>query len=201
VPILPDFARHPAVWLAVTAAFAVSLAVFVWSAWRARAAGERFGRRRTLVAVVAATCFFVPLAPNLDSAFQGINAWHSWQYLALAMVLHREAVARGEVTAPRLRAIVAPGGALRAYLQALGLVLLLVAGILGAAYTIEVTSGGAFVMFGHDVPPTDAAGVPLYRPGSVLLGYWLLGFGFLLVHYLLDTLHFLRVPRPVVTAG
>jgi hypothetical protein len=38
----------------------------------------------------------------------------------------------------------------------------------------------------------DQAGKPLYRPGSVLLAYYLLGFSFLLVHYLHDGFFFCR---------
>jgi hypothetical protein len=33
--------------------------------------------------------FFTPAFPNLDTAFQGINAWHSFQYLALTWYANR----------------------------------------------------------------------------------------------------------------
>ncbi|MBL8753892.1 MAG: hypothetical protein JNK15_11395 [Planctomycetes bacterium] len=197
-PILPDWARHPALWIAVTVAFLLAAVVFAAAALRDHRAGRPFGRRRALVTTVASTCFLVPLLPNLDSAFQGVNAWHSLQYLALSRVLQHDAsCARGDGAHPAVT-LESP---LRTWLRGLGLTLVLVGVMLGAAFVIEVASGGAFVMFGHDVPPRDASGQPLYRPGSVLLAYWLVGFGFLLVHYLLDSLHFVRPPARTITAG
>ena len=38
----------------------------------------------TLTVVVA---FFTPLLPNLDTAFQGLNTWHSFQYLAITFYI------------------------------------------------------------------------------------------------------------------
>jgi hypothetical protein len=35
--------------------------------------------------------YFTPLVDNLDTAFQGINVWHSFQYLAITwFILRRE---------------------------------------------------------------------------------------------------------------
>ena len=38
----------------------------------------------TLTVLVA---FFTPLLPNLDTAFQGLNTWHSFQYLAITFYI------------------------------------------------------------------------------------------------------------------
>ena len=38
----------------------------------------------TLTVIVA---FFTPLLPNLDTAFQGLNTWHSFQYLAITFYI------------------------------------------------------------------------------------------------------------------
>lgn len=199
-PILPDFMMHAALWLLVTAAFVACLVLFAWKALRARARGVPFGTRGRLVLAMAACGVLVPLVPNLDSSFQGINAWHCFQYLGLAMLINREAIARGELKAPRLVALAQPGRGLRAYALAVGATLVLVGIILGAAFVLQATSGGRFVMFGHDVPPADPeTGRVLYRPGSVLLAYYLFGFGFLLIHYLQDTVFFLRRRRAGVT--
>ncbi|MCU0866171.1 MAG: hypothetical protein MUC36_20495 [Planctomycetes bacterium] len=188
VPVLPDFLRHPAMWIGVTVAFVAATSVFVVRSWQARRRGEPFGARRRLVAVAAVAGALVPLFPSLDVAFQGINAWHSFQYLGLAVLLHRSGAALG-VNAP------APAVAgFLAWRRAVSATLLLVVLILVFAFALQVASDGRFVMFGHDEPPTDERGRLLYRPGSVLLGYYLFGFGFLLVHYLCDTVHFLRRP-------
>jgi hypothetical protein len=186
VPVLPDFLRHPATWIGVTVAFLAATGVFVVRSWRAHRRGEPFGTRRRLVLAAAVTGALTPLFPSLDVAFQGINAWHSFQYLGLAMLLHRSGATRGDNDpAPAPAAFTAWT---RAVLATLGLVVL----ILVFAFVLQAASGGTFVLFGHEVPPSDGAGRPLYRPGSVLLGYYLFGFGFLLVHYLCDTVYFQR---------
>ena len=59
---------------------------------------------------------------------------------------------------------------------------------------VMADSDGAYVMFGHTAAtnPTDAAGVPLYRPGSLLIAYYVTAFSMLLVHYLHDGFFFFR---------
>ena len=47
-------------------------------------------------------------------------------------------------------------------------------------------------MFGHDVNPVDDSGQPLYRPGAVLLAYYMIAFSLLLTHYLHDGFFFFR---------
>jgi hypothetical protein len=45
---------------------------------------------------LAALLFFVtPALPNLDVAFQGLNVWHSFQYLAVVLYLNRVRSERG----------------------------------------------------------------------------------------------------------
>jgi len=36
-----------------------------------------------LISITATLMFWTPASPNMDTAFQGVNAWHSFQYLAL----------------------------------------------------------------------------------------------------------------------
>lgn len=192
-PILPEIVTHPAVWIGVTAAFLTSGLLFAIKSVHARRRGEQFGTRGRLVLTMAVCGSMVPLVPNLDCAFQGLNAWHCVQYLRLSTVEHRESVARGERRSPFLASLVRPGDALRAYCVAVASTLVLVLLIVTLAFALEAASGGRFVLSGHDVAPIDAStGRALYRPGSLLLSYYLLGFGLLLVHYLLDTVSFAR---------
>lgn len=193
VPVLPEFARHPALWIGTTALFLAAVVAFAVKALRARARGVPFGARGRLVLAMAACGVGVPLMPNLDSAFQGLNAWHCVQYLVIAPRLEREAVAAGELCADRLARLSRPGGEWAAYWRGVGATLLLVALLLVVAAALTAGSGWQWPMFGHDVPPMEpASGRRLDRPGSLLLAYYLLGFGLLLVHYLHDTVFFLR---------
>jgi len=51
---------------------------------------------KTLHMSLAALLFFVtPALPNLDVAFQGLNVWHSFQYLAVVLYLNRIGSERG----------------------------------------------------------------------------------------------------------
>ena len=50
----------------------------------------------TLTVLVA---FFTPLLPNLDTAFQGLNTWHSFQYLAITFYIIKIRQATGELDA------------------------------------------------------------------------------------------------------
>lgn len=190
-PLLPELLRHPALWIGVATAFVGGAIWFGAGLLRARRERPLHGRERLLLAAIT-VAFLVPLLPNLDTAFQGINAWHSHQYLLLAFGLQRAAAQRGELASPWLVDLVRRQAGARAYRLALGVTVGLVVAILLGAVVLEAASAGRFVCFGHDVPPRGADGAPLYRPGGVLLAYYLLGFGFLLVHYLQDTVTFLR---------
>ena len=51
---------------------------------------------KTLHMLIASMLFFVtPLFQNLDVAFQGINTWHSFQYLAVVLYLNRRRADQG----------------------------------------------------------------------------------------------------------
>lgn len=191
-PILPEFMMHPAMWMGITALFVVALTLFVYKSIVEKRAGVLLPHRFALVVAMATFGFAVPLLPNLDSAFQGMNAWHSFQYLGLLWLMNRRSQDRGEIRSTLFDKTMGEGRHWRFYGTAVGATVGLLLVVLGAALAIEWLSGGAFVMFGHEVPPVDAAGKPLYRPGAVLLAYYMVAFSLLLVHYLHDGVFFFR---------
>ncbi len=192
-PVLPEWVRSDWFWSGFTVLFLTGLTVFVVKSIRQFKDGTINRPRFTLVAATCAVGMVVPLFPNLDSAFQGFNAWHSFQYLGLVWLWNRRAYERGEVRGSLVKALAAPGAGRRFYLTGLAVTLGLVTVILGVAWLIEVQTAGRFVMFGHDQVPVDpATGRPEYRPGSVLLAYYMCGFALLLVHYLHDGMFFFR---------
>ncbi len=78
-------------WLAYLsfAAFFIMLAAFVLKTVTEHRAGA-FNLPKTLViSITALLMFWTPAFPNLDTAFQGVNAWHSFQYLALTWYANR----------------------------------------------------------------------------------------------------------------
>lgn len=72
-------------WLAYLAGavFAAFFAAFVARTVREYRDGVLNVPKTLLILVTALIMFFAPALPNLDTAFQGINVWHSFQYLAL----------------------------------------------------------------------------------------------------------------------
>jgi hypothetical protein len=192
-PILPAFLRSPAMWIGVAAAFAVALVLFAVKSVREHRAGTLIQRRFHLVFWMAVLGAIVPLFPDLDSSFQGMNAWHSFQYLGLCWLMNKNSLARGEIDNRFFAGLMAPRRGTRFYAAGLGATLLLLAGVLGVALLIERWSGGEFLMFGHGAPVLDpATGRELYRPGAVLLAYYMTAFGLLLTHYLHDGVFFFR---------
>jgi len=74
------------------------------------AAQGRLNLPKTLHMVLAAGLFFVtPALQNLDVAFQGLNTWHSFQYLALVIFLNRCRQAQGLIGSPAVARLVTRG--------------------------------------------------------------------------------------------
>lgn len=72
-------------WLSTLASLAFAVMLLLWIA---KTVGEyRRGSlsvpKTLLIGLTVLLMFFAPAASNLDTSFQGINTWHSFQYLAL----------------------------------------------------------------------------------------------------------------------
>lgn len=95
--LFPEFLKQPAFAYLAMGAFAVALLAFiVKTLWEARSG--LFHAPKTLHMSLAATLFFLtPALPNLDVAFQGLNVWHSFQYLAVVLYLNRVRAERGMI--------------------------------------------------------------------------------------------------------
>jgi hypothetical protein len=93
--LFPEFLKVD--WLAylATAGFVVFFALFVIKTiWEIRVG--LFHGPKTLHMSLASVLFFItPVLPNLDVAFQGLNVWHSFQYLAVVLYLNRVRSERG----------------------------------------------------------------------------------------------------------
>ena len=93
--LFPEFLKFD--WLgplAATAFFTFLTLFIVKTAWEWR--GGLFHGPKTLHMSLASVLFFVtPILPNLDVAFQGLNVWHSFQYLAVVLYLNRVRSERG----------------------------------------------------------------------------------------------------------
>jgi len=78
-------------WLAYLtfAVFFVVLAAFIGKTILEIRAGQFNLPKTLLIGFTVTLMFWTPLFPNMDTAFQGVNTWHSFQYLALTWYANR----------------------------------------------------------------------------------------------------------------
>jgi hypothetical protein len=109
------------IWLA-GGAFAVALTAWVVKSVMEWQRGTLHGPKTIFIGLTAVASFWVPALGNLDTAFQGMNLWHSLQYLALTWMLNRLRQERGELEAsPFVKRLSTKGSARRFYLFNIGL--------------------------------------------------------------------------------
>lgn len=78
-------------WLAALTAivFAVMLVLFIGKSIAEYRAGYLSVPKTLLISLTVLLMFWTPVFPNMDTAFQGVNTWHSFQYLALTWYANR----------------------------------------------------------------------------------------------------------------
>jgi hypothetical protein len=162
---------------------------FVWKSVREYREG-RLHFAKTLLIVVASVLFFLtPTLANLDVAFQGLNTWHSFQYLAIVLYLNRYRAARGMIGSPFVTKVSHRGVTL--YAMCLGFTLLtalLYFGVLSlavGAHLFETGNPFKMLLFGHVY-----SGQHFFAFYSVILS-------FLLIHYYFDHFIFLQRDRVI----
>lgn len=122
---IPTFFEQPWVFYLASVAFGVALLAFVIKSVYEYRNGIAHLPKIIFIGFTVLASFIVPALGNLDTAFQGMNVWHSFQYLALTWYINRLRVNRGELSSqPMLKRISEDGQARLFY----GFNLLLTAG-------------------------------------------------------------------------
>lgn len=107
---IPSIFEQPWVVVLAAIAFGVSLIAFITKSvieWRR---GTAHLPKIIFISFTVGAAFIVPSLGNLDTAFQGMNVWHSFQYLALTWYVNRLREDRGELEQkPMLKRISEPG--------------------------------------------------------------------------------------------
>lgn len=104
------------VWVAGSM-FAVSLVLWLTKTTMEWRQGTLHVPKTLFIALTVVASFFVPALGNLDTAFQGMNVWHSLQYLALTWMLNNLRQRRGELdSSPFVKRMSVDGTARRYYL-------------------------------------------------------------------------------------
>jgi len=165
------------VWLA-GGAFALALTAWLVKVFVEARAGILNMPKTLFIALTVFASFFVPALGNLDTAFQGMNVWHSLQYLALTWVINNVRLGRGEIKRASLVERLSKDGSTRSYyLFNIGLT---VADVVLAGVIFLILRYGAGLSF-------DAA---------FDRGYYIAVLSFLWVHYFHD--HFLFTQPEVI---
>jgi hypothetical protein len=120
------------VWLA-GGSFALATLAWLAKSYMEWQQGALNGPKTIFIVLTVIAAFFVPVLGNLDTAFQGMNMWHSFQYLALTWMLNHLRQQRGQLEhSPFVERLSTPGSARRFYLFNIGLTVadILLAGVI-----------------------------------------------------------------------
>jgi len=188
VLLFPSFLKQPWVPTLVWIAFLGFLAAFVVRTYRDYREDRLHLGRATLVGLSALLFFVTPMLANLDVAFQGLNTWHSFQYLAVVLYLNRFRSEQGFISSPFVERVSRRGMSL--YAMCLGFTMLA-----GAAYFAVLTTVvrlGAFATGG----PFKMLFLGTITSGQHFFSFYSVILSCLLVHYYFD--HFIFLQRDKV---
>jgi len=187
--LFPDFLRLewvPGVMWGIFIFF--TIAFIVKTVWEYRN-GLFHGPKTLHIAMAAVLFLWTPALQNLDVAFQGLNVWHSFQYLALVLYLNRLRAERGYMSS-HVAAVVSRRGYT---LYGMCLAFTLGAGIVFLSVLAIVVHLGLF--------QTGDMMNSLFH-GQVFQGQHYFAFysvilSFLLIHYYFDHFIFLGIDKKI----
>lgn len=84
---IPDLFQQTWFFVAMSGVFMVAFAAYVYKTVNEYRLGIINWPKTAFMVCTMVVCFFTPMLPNLDTAFQGLNTWHSFQYLAITFYI------------------------------------------------------------------------------------------------------------------
>jgi magnesium-transporting ATPase (P-type) len=85
--VIPDFFENTWFFLVMSSVFFAALAAYIIKSIREYRAGLLNWPKTIFIVLTVAVASTIPALPNLDTAFQGMNTWHSFQYLAITFYI------------------------------------------------------------------------------------------------------------------
>lgn len=85
--VIPEFFEQQWFFFLMTAVFAASLIAYIAKTIYEYRAKIINWPKTAFIVITVFVAFFTPFLPNLDTAFQGLNTWHSFQYLAITFYI------------------------------------------------------------------------------------------------------------------
>jgi hypothetical protein len=96
--LFPAVLQMDIVWIGAVSAWAALFVAFLWRTATEVMEGVIVWPKLLFIAITIPIALYIPTLENLDVAFQGMNAWHSFQYLALIWFISRVRHDRNEVS-------------------------------------------------------------------------------------------------------
>lgn len=84
---IPDFFEQTWFFVALSGVFFVALTAYLIKTYNEYRQGILNVPKTAFIVITVIVAFFTPMLPNLDTAFQGLNTWHSFQYLAITFYI------------------------------------------------------------------------------------------------------------------
>jgi hypothetical protein len=188
VLLFPAFLKAWWVPVPVWIAFFFFAAAFVAKSVREARAGTLHPAKTLLIVVATGLFFLTPTLANLDVAFQGLNTWHSFQYLAVVLYLNRLRAQRGLIGSTLVRSVSIRGGRLYAFCLAFTLL----AALTYFSVLATIVHLGAFATGG----PFRMIFLGTIHSGQHFFAFYAVILSCLLIHYYFD--HFLFLQRDKV---
>lgn len=85
--VIPDFFEQQWFFIMMSIVFFVALVAYIWKTVQEYRHNIINYPKTIFIVLTVIVAFFTPMLPNLDTAFQGLNTWHSFQYLALTFFI------------------------------------------------------------------------------------------------------------------
>jgi hypothetical protein len=113
---IPQFFQAEWFFFAMTGIFLTALIAYVAKSVREYRLGTLNRPKTVFMVITVAVALTMPALDNLDTAFQGLNTWHSFQYLALTIYIVKLRQQNGELaqSAPMINRF-AQGNSARLY--------------------------------------------------------------------------------------
>ncbi len=116
--VIPDFFQQTWLFVAMSAVFGIALVAFLVKSYIEWRGGYIHWPKTIFILITVAVACTAPAFDNLDTAFQGLNTWHSFQYLALTFYILKLRQQSGELSssAPLISRFATGANSLRLYL-------------------------------------------------------------------------------------
>lgn len=85
--VIPQFFQAAWFFWLMSGVFIVSLGLWTFKTVQEYRGGYINYPKTIFILLTVAVAFTIPSLPNLDTAFQGLNTWHSFQYLAITFYI------------------------------------------------------------------------------------------------------------------